>query len=299
MSLLKKKVYPSEGLSINTLISNGVIITLLLYLFYPLAVSLIQEWRRDPEFSHGFLIPLVSVYLVWMKRKDILLMSQPMTKISEGEGLILLICGLIVFVFSRFLQHMFIEGVALVIILLGIVLFLYGKKVMRTVQFPIIYLVFMLPIPYTFNYFIAQHLKFSIAKSAGFLLGIFQIPVFLDKNVLQLASISLEVVEACSGMQTTISFLAIGSLFAYLTYNSNVYRMVIVFLAIPMALIANIVRVSMIGILSHYFNNDVALKFHGYAWVLVVFTGIIGFALLRFCINLLIERNTHKVLFGS
>lgn len=269
----------SGGRVSNILIFYGVLVGLLAALFYSLGVELIAEWRSDPEFSHGFLIPLVSAYIIWAERKKIssALLARDLDKFNTG-GLLLISMGLTILVFGRFIQHIFIQGIALVIVLSGIICFLYGYHVLRTVLFPIGYLLFMLPIPYAVNYFFANQLKFFVAESSSFLLNIARIPVLLEGNMLHLASISLEVVEACSGMQTMISFLAIGSLFAHIGYKSNIMRAVIFVTAIPLSILANILRVSAIGFISYYFNNDLAHDFHRYAWTLIVLTGVLGFA---------------------
>lgn len=268
-------------------LSYGLLAIVLIWLFYPLTGSLFLEWRSDPEFSHGFLIPIVSVYLLWVQREKItsLFHEYGSSKLSI-PSLLFLIGGLVLFICGKFVHQVFIEGIGMVAILLGVIFVLYGFEMLRALVFPVSYLVFMLPIPYFINYFVANHLKFFIAVSSSFILGLAQIPVFLEGNMIHLASISLEVVEACSGMQTIISFLAISSVFAYLGYHSNYFRTLIILLAIPLAIGANILRISTIGFLSYYVNNDVAHGFHGYAWTFVVFIGIVGF--------LVIDRVIHQ-----
>jgi exosortase len=255
-----------------------VLLSLLYWLFSPLIIQLVHEWRNDPEFSHGFLIPIVSAYLIWIKRKKIMsIESSPSNNELKAGSSALLIIGLIMFIFGAFVQHIFVEGIAMMTILSGIVFLLYGVELLKVVLFPIGYLIFMLPIPHVVNLFFASQLKFFIAHSSAFLLSLAQIPVLLEGSTLHLPSISLEVVEACSGMQTMISFLAIGAVFAYLGYHSILLRTIIIIMAVPLALLANILRVSMIGAISFYFNNSLAHNFHHYAWTLIVFIGVLGF----------------------
>lgn len=255
-----------------------VLLSLLYLLFSPLIIQLVHEWGNDPEFSHGFLIPIVSVYLIWINRKKIMsIESSPSNNELKAGSSALLIIGLIMFIFGAFVQHIFVEGIAMMIILSGIVFLLYRVEMLKMVLFPIGYLIFMLPIPHVVNLFFASQLKFFIAHSSAFLLSLAQIPVLLEGSTLHLPSISLEVVEACSGMQTMISFLAIGAVFAYLGYHSILLRTIIIIMAVPLALLANILRVSMIGAISYYFNNDFAHNFHRYAWTLIVFIGVLGF----------------------
>lgn len=267
----------SKNFSKGHCILFGVLIVIFLFLFYPVARELINEWRSDPEFSHGFLIPFVSMYLIWSQREKVIALISDLEDV-EFRKIILLIIGLLIFIIGRFLQHVFIEGIAMVVVLSGIILYLFGLKILKAVLFPICYLFFMLPIPYSINYFVANKMKFFIANSTKFLLNIGQIPVFLDGNTLNLTSISLEVVESCSGIQTIISFIAIGAVFAYLRYNSNFFRLIVVIMAIPFAILTNILRVSAIGAISYYFSNSLAHHFHGYAWIMIVFMGVLGYA---------------------
>ncbi|HEX9757363.1 MAG TPA: exosortase [Nitrospiria bacterium] len=251
---------------------------LLIWLFYPLGGALFFEWRSDPEFSHGFLIPIVSVYLIWIHREKIAsLLYEYENNKTSSLSVLYLFSGLSLFIWGKFLDQIFIEGIGMVTILLGIIYVLYGFTMLKALLFPISYLVFMLPIPYFINYFVANQLKFFIAGSSSFILGLAQIPVFLEGHVIHLSSLSLEIVEACSGMQTIISFLAISSVFAYLGYHSNYIRTLFILLAIPLAIAANILRISAIGFISYYFNNDIADGFHGYAWTFVILIGIVGF----------------------
>lgn len=270
---------------------SGVLSGLIIALFYPLGIELVHEWRSDPEFSHGFLIPAVSVYIICIERRKILqaLSNRNRGKFNTG-GLLLLLSGLIIFVFGTFIQHIFIQGIALLMVLSGIIDFLLGFTILRALWFPIGYLFFMLPIPYAANRFFAHRLKFFVAESSGLLLSLAGIPVLLEKNMLHLASISLEIVEACSGMQTMISFLAIGSVFAYFGYRSNILRGVIIAAAIPLSVLANIFRVSTIGALSYYFNNDLAHDFHRYAWTLIVLIGVLGFAAIDVVLSRYMKR---------
>src|SRR3972149_571044 len=105
MSIFKK------GL-LNFWVYYGVLIGLIVALYYPLGNELVHEWRNDPEFSHGFLTPAVSAYIIWIERRRIVqaLSNRVGDKFNAG-GLLLLLSGLIVFVLGTFIQHIFIQGI--------------------------------------------------------------------------------------------------------------------------------------------------------------------------------------------
>ena len=124
-SKTKEDAVISASLLENPFILHPVLIGLLIWLFYPLMLELINEWYGDPEFSHGFIIPIVSAYLLWIQREKIVPKKSCWSTNQFSRGTpILLIGGLLLFAFGWFLQHVFVQGIALIVVLAGLVLFL-------------------------------------------------------------------------------------------------------------------------------------------------------------------------------
>jgi len=246
-------------------------------LFYPFFLELDTYWRQEPESSYVYLIPLFSAYFLWVQRDRIRALRRGVDGPgSTAAGLLMLLSGLVLYMIGRYTYVLFIEAVAFVVVLAATVLFVYGRESFKIAAVPVLFLLFMLPIPYPVYFAIAGPLKFFIADMSAGMLRALNIPVLLEGNVIEMASISMLVHETCSGLRTVISLLAIGSAFAYLFLRSKTGRTAVILLAVPVGIFVNVLRVFAIGLLSYMFNSTVAMEFHKYAWGLVTPAGILA-----------------------
>jgi exosortase len=161
---------------------------------------------------------------------------------------------------------------SILVVLGGIILFLLGKEFFKTLVFPIVFLIFMIPIPSVLMDRITFPMQLFASKVAARSLHLIGIPVLREGNVIQLANTSLEVAEACSGIRSLISLLALSVVFAYFSQNATWKRIVLVLSTFPIAIIANAARVTGTGILAHHYGDKVAQGFfHGFSgWILFV-----------------------------
>jgi eight transmembrane protein EpsH (proposed exosortase) len=139
----------------------------------------------------------------------------------------------------------------------------------------------MIPLPYLIYDSIAFPLKLFAARCATFSLQFMEIPVLREGNVITLASTTLEVADACSGIRSLISLIALGVVFAYFTQSSAWKRIVLVVSTIPIAIFANALRVVITGILAHYCNPEMAQGFfHTFSgWLIFVLAFLLLFGL--------------------
>ena len=221
-----------------------------------------------PDFSHGFLIPIVSLYFVYERRKELSALS-PSTAWG-GIGLILL--GIFFLLLGNLATEFFTMRFSMLLILGGIILFLLGKEFIKTLLFPLVFLIFMIPIPSILMGSITFPMQLFASKVAAKSLYLIGIPVLREGNIILLANTSLEVAEACSGIRSLISLLALSVVFAYFSQNTTWKRIVLVLSTFPIAIIANAARVTGTGILAHYYGDKVAQGFfHGFSgWILFV-----------------------------
>ncbi len=276
---------------IPSLLLPLVLSGLLAVLFHPFFLELNAYWRDERESSYVFLIPLFSAYFIWVQRdKFRRLPTKEEDRASSTWGLVLLTCGLLLFIAGRYTYVLFVEAFAFVVIMAGAVLFILGKGLFRLTLVPILFLLFMLPIPFPLYYAVAGPLKYFIAEMAAALLSLFNIPVFLEGNVIQLSSISLLVHETCSGLRTVISLLAISTAFAYLFLRSYAGRAAVIGAAVLVGVFVNVLRIFAIGLLSYMYDSSVAMGFHKYAWSLVTPVGVAAIFLIGFMLRWLEER---------
>lgn len=250
------------------LLKLAIIVICLLLLYFRILQGLVSDWVRMPDFSHGFLIPIVSLYFVYERRKQYSVLSPS----SHWAGLALLLFGVMLYLLGNLAAEFFTMRFSMLVVLGGIILFLLGKEFFKTLLFPLVFLVFMIPIPSVLMDRITFPMQLFASKVAARSLDLIGIPVLREGNIIQLANTSLEVAEACSGIRSLISLLALSVVFAYFSQNTTWKRIVLVLSTFPIAIIANAARVTGTGILAHHYGDQVAQGFfHGFSgWILFV-----------------------------
>jgi len=260
----------------TTLFKLAIIVACVVLLYFRVVQELVSDWIRMPDFSHGFLIPIVSLYFVYERRKQLSSLSPS----GHWAGLPLLLFGVMLYLLGNLAAEFFTMRFSLLVVLGGIILFLLGKEFLKTLLFPLVFLIFMIPIPSVLMDRITFPMQLFASKVAARSLDLMGIPVLRDGNIIQLANTSLEVAEACSGIRSLISLLALSVVFAYFSQNKTWKRILVVLSTFPIAIIANAARVTGTGILAHYYGDKVAQGFfHGFSgWILFVVAFICLFA---------------------
>jgi exosortase len=230
--------------------------------YYSTFTELASEWMRDPEYSHGFLIPIISLYFIWQRRSEIKeRLASPST-----IGLPLIILGLTLLVFGNVASESFTVRISFLIVLIGISIFLLGWAHLKILLLPIGFLIFMIPIPSILMQQVTFPMQLFASRVAEASLRLMDLPVLREGNIIYLPHATLEVAEACSGIRSLMSLLALGVLFAFLTKDKFWQRVVLVFACFPIAIIVNSLRVSTTGILANYYGIATAEGFfHGFS----------------------------------
>lgn len=249
----------------------------ILWLYWPVLKALLAQWAEDPNYSHGFLVPVLSAYFVWERREK--LQALPVVPSFWGVGL--LAFGLLMLLIGSVGAELYAQRASLIVVLVGLVLLILGRDWLRVLAFPIAFLFFMIPLPAIVVNAVSFPLQLFAAKTATFCLFNFGIPVLREGNVIVLAGTTLEVAEACSGIRSLQALLALGTVYAYFSQRAMWKRWVLVLLSIPIAILANAFRVSGTGVLAHYFGIEAAEGFyHTFSgWLIFV----VAFGLLLAC----------------
>lgn len=230
----------------------------------------------DTYYSHSFLIPFVTGYLIWLKRRE--LSEAPVKKSWAGLGVFVFgalmhIAGSVLYIFS-------ISGFSIFFILLGLVLFLFGKDVTRIILFPLLYLLFMFPLPLAVINLLSFPMKMLVAKAGSSTAYVLGVPVFREGFNISIPAGILWVGNPCSGLRSLISFLALGAIFAHISDISTFRKIILFALAIPIALVSNMVRVSILILISHFWGLEHATPesvWHGASGVFVFLLGMMVF----------------------
>ncbi len=250
----------------------------LLLLYWPVLAKLVADWWDDANYSHGFLVPIFSGYIVWQRRAA--LASTLAAPRGTLMGLGLLIAGLGLLALGEVGAERFLAGSSLIPVLAGLVLYHLGPAALRVVAFPLAYLLFMVPLPSIAFYAIAFPLQQLAAENAAWTLDLLGIPVLLDGNVIHLSQITLGITEACSGIRSLISMLALAVAWGHLTLPGFWPQALLVASALPITVVANAGRVVVTGLLGQYVGIEYATGFfHGFSgWAifLIACAGLLG-----------------------
>lgn len=255
-----------------------------LYLYASVGAGLVADWWHDPDYSHGFLVPLLSFYFFWERRQKLALtVPQP-----NRWGLIVLILGLAQLILGHIGAELFMTRFSMLVVIAGLTLYLFGWQYLRLLRFPIAFLLFMIPLPAILLNSFTFPLQLFAAKLSTASLQLVDLPVYREGNIIFLPHVTLEIVEACSGLRSLISLLALAVVLAYLTQRQTWKICVLVLSAVPIALVANAFRIWGTGVLSHHYGAKVAEGFyHSFAgWSVFVVAGglllAVGFVLSQF-----------------
>jgi exosortase len=240
----------------------------LAWLYLRLAAHLGAQWWRDPNYSHGFFVPLLALWMLWNSRCR--LMEAP--KRPSWWGLVVILAGLSLLVIGTFGADLYLSRVSFLFVIAGMAIFFYGWPRFRVGMFAWLVLFLMIPLPLLVSNQIVLPLQFISSALATGLMDLFGIPVFRQGNVIFLPSLTLEVAEACSGIRSLMAMVTLAVAFSYLAERKAWKRAVLVFSAIPVAIVANGIRIMASGVLGYYWSHDKAEGFFHLFSGIVIFT---------------------------
>ena len=221
---------------------------LLAFLFWQNLAHFVLIWSTDENYSHGFLVPLLSLYFAneAARRGPVAVRSG----IVLGSGLIALALAIklatVVIPFPAASDYGFLLALA------GLCAVLAGSDVLKRYWFAFFFLIFMVPLPVALYSLIANPLQLMVSRMATAMLNVINIPALCEGNLITLPGDNqLFVAEACSGMRQLTGFLALTTAWAYLSARPTWHRSLLIASSIPIAMTANIVRVTLTGVVSH------------------------------------------------
>ncbi|HSB95461.1 MAG TPA: VPLPA-CTERM-specific exosortase XrtD [Spongiibacteraceae bacterium] len=263
-----------------------------LVIIFRQSLALMVEWWDTPEYSHGYMIPLVAFFLLWQRLNKL----PAATERGSWWGVILVIAGLAAFLLGELSAIYTVIQYGFLIALFGLALTFFGGRSMRLLWVVFVYLIFMIPLP-SFLYFnLSSQLQLLSSQIGVAVIRLFGISVFLEGNVIDLGSMQLQVAEACSGMRYLFPLMSFGFLIAYL-YRGPFWQRATIFLTtIPITIFMNSFRIGVIGITVDRWGKAMAEGFlHDFeGWV--VFMGCLSILFLEITIFHLINRDHTRAL---
>jgi exosortase len=178
--------------------------------------------------------------MIWRKRTQL----RQTDKEKSFLGFVIFLVGLSIYIVGTAGAEYFSVRFSLVVVIFGLTLHFFGKRIMEQVWFAIAFLLFMIPIPYVIYYALAFPMQLFSSKVSVFFLRFVGVPAIRQGNIIYLTNnYTLEVAEACSGLRSLVSLLALGGILAYFTQKNKVKQIIVFLSTIPIAIIANFFRV--------------------------------------------------------
>ena len=226
------------------------------------------QWWNDPNFSHGFFVPLFSLFVLWQDRPRL----EEISSCPSSWGLMITALGLVVLVVGVLGAELFLSRFSLLVVIAGLVIFFRGWEFFRAILFPWALLLLMIPIPAIIFNQITFPLQILASKAAAFALPLAGVPVLREGNVINLPAMPLEVAQACSGIRSLLSLGTLAIIYGYLMESRNSVRTLLALASIPIAVVANSLRIIGTGLLVQYWDPDKAEGFfHAFSgWLIFV-----------------------------
>jgi exosortase len=269
------QILPASWKSRSWVVWFTILLSLLVLLYASVLKLLVAQWWTDPNYGHGFFVPLFSGYILWHQRE-----RWTKSEIEPSNFGLLVMLGAVALLFIGSLgAELFTSRFSLLVLIAGIILFLAGWKMLRAVVFPLAFLIFMIPIPVIIYNQITFPLQLIASRLATVWLEVVGVPVLRDGNVLVLSNFSLEVAEACSGIRSLMSLIALAVAYGHLAEPRRWVRYALVVLMVPSAIVTNAMRIMGAGVLAHKFGPQAAEGFlHQFSgWVVFLATLVLIF----------------------
>lgn len=249
------------------------------WLYSPILFHLVRQWWSDPNFSHGFLVPIFSGFVLWHKREAIASVKQR----PSAWGLPVIMLALLMLIVGSFGAELFLSRVSLIVLAAGLVIFFAGWAMFVAVLFPLLILLLMIPIPAIIFSQITFPLQILASKLAAWLLPLLGVPVLREGNIINLPAMPLEVAQACSGIRSLMSLTTLAIIYGYLLEPRVSLRVVLALASVPIAIAANAFRIVGTGLIVQYWDPEKAEGFfHLFSgWLVFVASLLMLFALHR------------------
>ena len=237
--------------------SFAVVVLLLGFIYWEGLKELVKVWDTKEEYSYGYMIPFISLFLLWQKKDEI----EKIDFESSWTGLVIVVIGFLLFVLGNLSTLFLVVQYSMLVVIVGIVLAYTGWRGFKVIAVPFLFLAFMIPLPQFFFVNLSTSLQFVSSDIGVWVIRLFGISVFLEGNVIDLGSMKLQVVEACSGLRYLFPLMTLGFMAAYF-FKAALWKRALVFLStIPITVLMNSFRIGLIGVTVEYWGKEMAEGF--------------------------------------
>ena len=256
------------------------IIWLLVAILYSPILNILYRSRWDSvDYTHAYFILPISLWLVWRNRAQLKEILSKTRKTGSIVGLIILILGVLMFILGWKNDYLFISTLSLIPVLCGLVIFLYGYAIAKTLSFPILYILLMVPPPLGILDNLTLPMRYWISVITEHILRQFSYPITRDGLLLSMGGYDIYMGPACSGFRSLITMISLGLVYIYIIKASIKSKVILLSSLIPLALFGNLIRVISVCLVTFYFGNEIGHKYHdasGFVIFVIMILGLVG-----------------------
>ena len=227
-----------------------VLVATFIWAFWPICLELLRTWSDSEDYSHGFFIIPAVIYLIYRKHNP-----PAFSELSANwPGFIGVLAAVVMYVIGLYSSFRTLANLSFVLAIWGSLYFLFGFHFIKKYAWELFLLLFMLPIPSRLYASITLPLQLGVTKMSFFVLQLLGIPVCREGNIIQLANTTLEVVNACSGLRSILSIIVLSFIISCFAFRRTWQRLLLIILAIPLAMLSNLIRVTVIALFAQHGN---------------------------------------------
>jgi exosortase len=271
----------------STCLLAALLVCSLLWAYWPVLTGMLARWARDPQYSHGFLVPVLAGVILYRRRA---LFDREKAQPNRW-GMLLALAGVEVYLAGGYIHFEWLEGASLIPLLAGLLVLVGGWPALRWAWPAVLFLFFMVPLPYQAQLTLSGPLRRMATMASTYALQTLGLPALAEGNVIRLNDVRIGVVEACSGLSMLVVFFSLSTALALLLSRPLWIKICLVFSAVPIALVSNVARITITGLLHEWVGSRVAdAFFHDVAgWLMMPLALMLLWLVLRVLDRLFIQ----------
>ncbi len=223
----------------------SILLLVTIWAYWNSLAQMAHRWNHDVQYSHGYLVPVFSAVLLWARRGKL----EQLRPTRDWRGLVLILLGIVLRLGATVFFCEWIDNISLVPVCLGIALLCGGPTVLRWSWSAILFLFFMVPLPYTLDVALTAPLRTIGTVASTYMLQTLGVSAYAEGHIISVAGEQIGVAEACSGMRMMMIFFAVTTAVAMTIRRTHLERLFIAASAVPIALAVNIARITATGLL--------------------------------------------------
>jgi len=245
-----------------------------LAMYVPTMIWMWDRWfAEESYYSHGILMPILAIFLIMFKKDELKAIKQK----KNNWGLLLIGLGIIIHLASSWMRVYFTSGLSMIVLIMGLILYFMGTGYFKKTLAPILFLIFMVPMPMIVIANLSVKMKLFAAQIATVFINKIGIQAMVDGSTIRTLHSTMMVEGPCSGLRSLISLLALGALVAYFMKGGWIRKTILLLLTIPIAICANIFRITLLTGVAEIYGEKFAMgKFHDFSGFLLFFVALVG-----------------------